>query len=350
VLIASSLTFAPSTQAQVPTPTVACTITPTPTQSPTATPTASTGCSVTPALSPIPSPALVAVPSPQPGDGTTLQWRIFAPQNSGSGPWPAVLLIHGGGFREGDPIGGAIGTVAAQLAESGYYVAVPTYRLAPWGLITGQPCHQDSDLSGRPPEQTNDIKHEVIALRGDSHCNGKIGAVGGSGGGAWATWVALDTNNSGNVYPFWHSSDRVDCAVSISGAYEFDDRTPEDYPSGTDPLPNFAANVENYTNSNNPVTQHGYSPVTLVTSSARPLFLINSLHDSMPYHQIVDMICALESVGLSEANGDFQSLTIQGNDHSFSIWFDWDGVTPVGDGPSKTVGTDAIEFLDAHLK
>lgn len=276
-----------------------------------------------------------------------MQWRIFAPQDSGSGPWPAVLLIHGGGFREGDPKGGAIETVANDLAAAGYYVAVPTYRLAPWGLITGQPCHQDSDASGRPPEQSDDIKAEVIALRADQNCNGKVGAIGGSAGGTWAVWVALDTNASGNVYPFWHSTDRVDCAVGISGAYELDDRVPVTY--GSDVLPKFAANIESYTNSADPVVQHSYSAVTLVTSSAKPVFLINSIHDFMPYHQIVDMICALESVGLSEANGDFQALTIPGNDHSFANWIDWDGVDrPVGH--TLTVRDDVIAFFDAHLK
>jgi acetyl esterase/lipase len=278
-----------------------------------------------------------------------LQWRIFAPQNSGSGPWPAILLIHGGGFSEGDPVGGAIETIAKQLADDGYYVAIPTYRLAPWGLITGQPCHDDDpDLSGRPPEQSDDIKAEVIALRNDSHCNGKVGAVGGSGGGSWAVWVALDTEPSGDVYPFWHSTDRVDCAVGISGAYQFDDRTSEDY--GNDVVPKFAGNIENYTGTDIPSEQHSVSPVTLVASSARPVFLINSIHDFMPYHQIVDMICALEDAGLSEANGDFKALTIPGNGHSFDNWFHWDGIVPVGSDPTRTAGTDAIAFLDAHLK
>ena len=172
--------------------------------------------------------------------------------------------------------------------------------------------------------------------------------LGGSAGGTWAIWVALDTNASGNSYPFWQSTDRVDCAVGLSGVYQFDDRTPVDY--GNDIVPKFAASIENYTDTNIPSEQHGYSPVTLVTSSAKPVFLINSNHDFMPYPQIVDMICALETAGLSEANGDFKALTIPGNDHSFSIWFAWDGVVPVGSAPTLTAGAQAVSFLDAHLK
>ncbi len=140
-----ALAIIPPTSAQIPTPTITCSPTVSPTASATQTPAPSATCTVSPALTPIPSPALTSVPGPQPDDGTTLQWRIYEPQNSGAGPWPAILLIHGGGFSAGDPVGGAIGTIATNLAAIGYHVAVPTYRLAPWGLITGQPCHQTSD-------------------------------------------------------------------------------------------------------------------------------------------------------------------------------------------------------------
>jgi acetyl esterase/lipase len=199
-------------------------------------------------------------------------------------------LVHGGGFSEGDPVGGAIETIATHLVAEGYYVAIPTYRLAPWGLITNQVCHDathDPDgLSGRPPEQSDDIKAEVIALRADTtHCNGKVGVVGGSAGGSWAVWTALDTHSSGNAYPFWNASKRADCAVSLSGAYEFDDRTPENYGSNNpDPLPTFIRSVENYTNTTDPDDQHGLPPVALVTTPTqqvpfKPIFLANSIHD-----------------------------------------------------------------------
>lgn len=143
-------------------------------------------------------------------------------------------------------------------------------------------------------------------------------------------------------------NDRVDCAVGISGAYEFDDRTPENYGIyNPDPVPSFAGLIENYTGTDVPSAQHAVSPVTLVTSSAKPVLLTNSIHDFMPYHQIVDMICALEEAGLSEANGDFGALTIPGNDHSFACWSDWDGNNL---GPTKLVKSHVIEFLDLHLK
>ena len=68
----------------------------------------------------------------------------------------------------------------------------------------------------------------------------------------------------------------------------------------------------------------------------------------MPYHQIVDMICALQSAGVSEDN--YETLTITVNDsseHAFQYWDSWDGLDTE---PTRTIAGDVIRFLDAHLK
>src|SRR5713101_1986264 len=48
-------------------------------------------------------------------DGTQLHWLVFKP--AGSGPWPACLVIHIGGFRDGPP--GSL-TTAQDLANAGF--------------------------------------------------------------------------------------------------------------------------------------------------------------------------------------------------------------------------------------
>jgi len=48
--------------------------------------------------------------------------------------------------------------------------------------------------SDRPPQQSNDVKQQILAARADSHCNGTIFLVGGSAGGTHALWAALDPN------------------------------------------------------------------------------------------------------------------------------------------------------------
>ncbi len=65
-------------------------------------------------------------------DGTPLQWETLQP--SGSGPWPFVLLIHGGGFKAGDthlPFNAC----AQDVVNAGYFAASIEYRLAPPGQL-----------------------------------------------------------------------------------------------------------------------------------------------------------------------------------------------------------------------
>ena len=164
--------------------------------------------------------------------------------------------------------------------------------------------------------------------------------------------MALDTTSSSG-WPNWTSASRVDCAVSLSGAYQYDDRTSENYGNDGDPLPQFIQDIENYTNSQNLKAQEDLSPVSLVTPPSeehpfKPLFLINTQHDPTPYHQIVDVICALKTAGVAES--DYKTMTLsRSNEHSFNYWESWDR-QPCPGGGCKTVGEDVIAFLDTHLK
>jgi acetyl esterase/lipase len=297
---------------------------------------------------------------PPPPDTTQLGWRIFEPMTTG--PWPAILVIHGGGFSKGSPYptpgveGYGIITAAEALQADGYYVLVVDYRLARPGLIPGQPCHDRDpflDNSGRAPSQELDIEAEVAAIRHNSHCNGKVGVLGGSAGATHAVWASLDTTVR-MTWPFWNwntytmrpEDDRPDAAVGLSGAYDFADRTPEDYTltRGVDPVTVFRNVIENYTNTLDPDQQHDLSPVALTELSTfeamnlKPLFLINSENDNMPFHQIIDMKCALESAGVNDSQ--FRVLTVRDSDfchaHAFELWGD--------------VSEEVISFFDSYLK
>jgi acetyl esterase/lipase len=208
-----------------PTPTPNCSATPSQTGPPIVDlPT----CSAT--ASPYP-PQVVEIPDLyQAPDGARLGWGIYLPPGPTPTPAPGVIVIHGGGWSTGNAL--QISGVAQYIAAAGYHVVSVEYELARCGLIPGQPPH-DQDYNGTLPDmvtrQTNDIKAIVNALRADSRCNGKVGVVGGSSGATHAVWVALDTTDSGNngtVWPFWKADKRPDCAVMLSAAYDFSDRTP----------------------------------------------------------------------------------------------------------------------------
>jgi acetyl esterase/lipase len=326
-------------------------------------------CSPTPIQLPsplVPLPTCTVSPTPyqdgetpiphnyQPPDPYTAQlgWLVFTPTPSPAALPPGVIVIHGGGWHYGSA--SQVEDACADLAAHGYYVVSIAYELARCGYVQGQNSH-DHDYDGTLPDdmvtrQTNDIKAFVNALRNDSHVDhNKIGVVGGSAGAAHAIWVALDTTDTGTAWPFWNAAARPQCVVTLSGPFDFSDRTPAPGLALIDS--DFILGTENYVNTADLPTLKARSPISLVTAPTPdapfvPLFMINSWFDNLvSYHQIVDMMCKLESVGVPDSA--YQTLTVPGsNDHAFALWRDWDGISD----PHKQVRQDVIDFLDAHLK
>ncbi len=242
-------------------------------------------------------------------DGTALHWIVYTPQTPG--PWPVVLVIHGGGFLAGTPDSSPESVVCAQdLAAAGYLALSIEYRLAPPGMLPGQVS------DGRFPQQTDDVKLAVQTARNDPRCNGQVGAVGGSAGGYHAAFAAT-TGTPGD--------DRVDVAVSLSGAYDFSDFSPS--PN----VDNLTPTVTNYVGVSTADTTalRNASPAWLLDHSAAPLYLVNTLEDSMPYSQLSDMIAKLDAAGVT----NYQALSLVGNAHAFAYW--------------STVKAHALDFIAA---
>ncbi|MBA3963853.1 MAG: alpha/beta hydrolase fold domain-containing protein [Chthoniobacterales bacterium] len=345
----------------------------TPTPTPTATPFVYPSCTITPTIPPTncqpdvdqncasspcsaptypPSPSPAATPIPslyQPGDGTVLEWRVFPATSPSPYPSiaPSIVFLHEGGFYTGNVFSRSNEPVYNDMASRGYNVYVCAYRLAPCGLVKGQACHDDTVAglaSGRPPQQTNDIKAFIKAARADGRSNGKLAVIGGSAGGSHAAFVALDTASSVG-WPNWTATDRADVTACLSGAYNFSDQTAESY--GPDPLPDFQFYVENYTNSCDPDVLRSLSPVAKVGSSTasnfKPMYIINSEKDPMPFHQIVDLKCALEGAGVDTSK--YKVVTIpHSHEHAFDFWFTIDAADP-----TKTWGDHIMDFVGAHL-
>ena len=63
------------------------------------------------------------------GIGGKVQLDIVRPRDNSGSPHPAVLCIHGGGFRAGNRE--SYLPLCIRLAQRGYVAATVTYRLAP---------------------------------------------------------------------------------------------------------------------------------------------------------------------------------------------------------------------------
>ena len=301
---------------------------------------------------PNPDPALLPVPTPfQPPDGSKLKWRKYIPDADlfGPPPYPTVLVVHGQGFHGGSPMDAGVEQVSRDLQARGYLALAVTHRLAPCGLIENQPVHTDP-ASGRPPQQTDDIKSLVRAARSlTSLCNGKVGIIGGSAGGSHAAFVALDkTASPANTYPNWcqnGNDDRPQCAICLSGAYDLADRI------GTEGAgrQQYIRDVESYTNTVVPNDQRSVSPVAKVKPTNQqtfmPMYLVNSDGDIMPPHQIEAMRNALCVVGIDEDDG-LKLLTIVNNsEHSWNLWDE-----RIAQGSNTRVRDEVLDFLQDHLQ
>lgn len=248
-------------------------------------------------------------------DGTPLTWDVYTP--AGSGPWPAVLVIHGGLFVSGSSNDFGVGGCAQDLAAAGYIAFAINYRLAPPGAIPGQAS------TGRFPEQYDDVHLAVLAARADTRSTGRVGAVGGSAGATHAVWVSA----TGTPASDSRGAARPDATVGLSGAYDFSDFTPDQN------LNLFQKAVTNYVGV--PVTDlpdlFAASPVSQVDRGVTPLYLVDSKGDIMPASQLIDLVSRLTAVGAR----NFQSVTLPGAGHSFANW--------------PLVANDAIAFFGDYL-
>src|SRR4029077_7731896 len=87
---------------------------------------------------PCPKPAPVQVfPIPEVYETITVQgvqniqlpWDVYVPTSSAP-PWPAVLVLHAGGFVAGSKTDGGVQRACADLAAAGFLALGVNYRLA----------------------------------------------------------------------------------------------------------------------------------------------------------------------------------------------------------------------------
>lgn len=214
---------------------------------------------------------------------TELKLDLEMPKE-GEGPFPAIVCIHGGGWREGDHK--QMKQTLEGLAGRGYVVVSPEYRLAP---------------DHRFPAQIEDCKAAVRWLRANAkkyHINTeRIGALGFSAGGHLACLLGVTTKddrlegNGGNA----DQSSAVQAVVSFFG--------PTDLTRGDWSKQVRSRYIEPFLGgsiADKPDAYKKASPITYVSKKAPPFLLFHGTEDNVvPFQQSQDLAEKLQKAGVS---------------------------------------------------
>ena len=197
-------------------------------------------------------------------NGRALHLDIFVPLREEPASRPAVLLIHGGGWRSGDQT--MQEPMARRLAAAGYVAATAEYRLSNEALY---------------PTGIHDLKEAVKFLRANFSLFGidttRIASLGASAGGTLACFLGttghLDNFDGPTAFP--SVSARVQAMINLDGIIDFTD--PAESAKDTDPArPSAGALWFGATFAQAPDKWREASAVNYISEQTPPTLYINS--------------------------------------------------------------------------
>jgi len=267
-----------------------------------------------------------------------LQWDVYTPTAT-QPPWPAVLVLHAGGFVSGAKEDPGVMRVCTDLAQAGFLALAVNYRLA--GKPTQLPTWQKRIAAYSPSHterQIDDVMAAVHAARNGftprthGHVTGWVGAVGASSGASHALYCSTQA-----------AGDRLDSAVLLSGAYDF-----ADHDSLQDMQ--YKRSIQTYCDSTDTAFLGHESPINLADpNTTAPLLFFAAdtcqtcslqegcCPDTMPFNQFENLETQLSGC----PDCDPEPLPTGG--HAFDYW---NMTIP---GTTSTVRDYAISFLRDHL-
>ncbi|MFC2003481.1 alpha/beta fold hydrolase [Chloroflexota bacterium] len=205
---------------------------------------------------------------------------IYIPETPIASPIPAIVFIHGGGWKDGDKGSELYIRKFSYLAKHGFFVVSINYRLS--GVAPFPAAVEDSKCAVRWL-RANAEKYNVDPQR--------IGVAGGSSGGHLALMVGCVDKTAGlEGNGGWEEfSSQVQAVVSYYGhsdfnSYEVSGAVILFLGGTTDEIPD---------------TYVLASPITHVKAGNPPLLLIHGeLDPKVPYNQSEEMYQAYQQAGL----------------------------------------------------
>lgn len=221
------------------------------------------------------------------------------------GKYPALILIHGGGWRSGNKSMEV--PLAQQIAAKGYITAAVEYRLSPEALY---------------PAAVYDIKAAIRFLRANAQKYGidpeRIAISGSSAGGQLAALTGMTSElkkfegDEGNN----SVSSKVQAIIDMDGILDFTD--PNESAKDTDPAKRSAgAYWFGATYKETPEKWKEASPINYAGKNTPPVLFLNS---ALPrFHAGRDSV-----ISILKAHGIYTEVrTINGTPHPFWLFHPW---------------------------
>jgi acetyl esterase/lipase len=261
------------------------------------------------------------------GKGGDVDLKLdLARPKEGSGPFPAIVFIHGGGWSGGNRQGyrGMIETAA----KKGYVAVTVTYRLT-------QPDPETKVAKYPYPAQIHDCKCAVRWLRsatGKYHIDkGRIGVTGGSACGHLSLLVGLTDDNAGLEGNGGHAdqSSRVQAVVNVYG--------PTDLPVAYADVPQVRDLIKALCGGTPESAAGNYkaaSPVTYISKDDPPVL---TLHGDQDKIVLVSQATLLDAA-MKKGGVRHELLILKDQGHGFS-----------GDAAAKALEA-TWAFFDRELK
>jgi acetyl esterase/lipase len=229
---------------------------------------------------------------------------------------PAVIVIHGGGFNDGDKDRRREINIASNLVRHGYVAMSIDYKL--WNKGVKSPTW---------PQSLHDAKTAVRWLRTNAVRLGidpdRIGAIGCSAGGNLVSMLALTGSPDGLEPPDGDASvsTRVQCAVNFYGAVDL--------------LNYHDMRMFLKTRAEDPESYRRASPINYADKGDAPLLLVHGTGDKTVHvSQSETLAKALAAGGV-----EHELIVIPDAPHTFDL-----------DYQPFDVKTPVLAFFDKHLK
>ena len=261
-------------------------------------------------------------------DSDSQQMDIFLPE--GKGPFPAIILIHGGGFKSGDKK--AKYSLAKKLVANGYVAICVNYRLSGEAIF---------------PAAVHDLKASIRFIRGNAKKYNidpnNIGSWGSSAGGNLSAILGTSSGNKfldGDLGSFKNMSTKIQVCVDWFGPIDFSTLKEDAKKLGLDN--DFNVDIESkyvgkdVSDPKNIRWVQLANPATYIDETDPPFYIqVGDQDNLVPYLQSKDFVDKLRQV-LGRENVDFD--LIEGGGHG-------------GTEFSKKENIDRIiAFLDKNLK